>query len=282
MLNSTAEETVKDYPRGDAGGMPDVESLKKFSPTEPPPKGGFFRNWGLQAIVDLILGGLALKRLYPLVPLTLVPIIKLCSDNREEVEAAYNIIRKQNEVVRFFDSPREKYRKIYGNFVREMEWACSELRRYFNKAAYEDLVINATADYLNLVLGSVISLMIKSMLFGKKLFEGKQSRLADLINKVMSRMTAISFEHVINITSWLAGDVEIKEYDFRECSMVMEFKDCLMLRAPRLKNLPEECCLLGCKGGCEKVFEKLPLGMTLDPRLPETTCEIRMFLADQQ
>ena len=278
MLNSTAEETVKDYSYGDTGGMPDVESLKKFSPTEPPPKGGFFRNCGLQAIVDLILGGLALKRLYPLVPLTLVPIIKLCSDNREEVETAYNIIRKQNEVIRFFDSPRERYRKTYGNFVREMEWACSELRRYFNKAAYEDLVINATADYLNSVLGSVISLMIKSMLFGKELFEGKQSRLADLINKLMSKMTCISFEHVINITGWLAGDVEIKEYDFRECSMVMEFKDCLMLRAPRLKNLPEECCLLGCKGGCEKVFENLPLKMTLEPRLPETSCEIRMFL----
>ena len=66
------------------------------------------------------------------------------------------------------------------------------------------------------------------------------------------------------------------EVDMGAGTMVMEVVDCLMLRAPRLKNLPEESCLLGCKGGCEKVFEAGAVQMMLETRLPETTCEIRI------
>jgi len=42
-----------------------------------------------------------------------------------------------------------------------------------------------------------------------------------------------------------------------------------------------DACLLGCKGACEKLFEDGPVRMTLDTRLPETTCEVRMFLVDE-
>ncbi len=47
-----------------------------------------------------------------------------------------------------------------------------------------------------------------------------------------------------------------------------------------MNTFPEEACLMGCRGGCEKVLQS-PLKMTLDAKLPETTCEIRAFPLDQ-
>ncbi len=262
------------------GSILDKEALQQFAPTEPVPPEGFLRSWGWQPFLDLILGKLALKRLAPLVPHTLIPIIKLCSDNRNEVDAAYKIILGFHEPIRFLDSPREKWRKLYGNFVRELEWACMELRKYFNKRAYEDLIINTTADYLSAALGPIIEALKTNMIKQSEFFNKKQTILSDLMNKMGGKMTAMFFK-VANITGWLAGDCEIREVNLREGLMVMEYVDCLMLRSPRLKTLPEESCLLGCKGSCEKLFENGPVRMTLDTRLPETTCEVRMFLVDK-
>jgi len=287
MLSSVSQEgqTARNLnvsPHGDTDATSDTETLLKFAPTEPVPSKGFFGSWGWQAMVDLILGRLALRKLSPLVPHTLVPIIKLCSGNREEVEAAYRTVMGYREPVRFLDSPAEKWRKLYGNFVREIEWACSELRKYFNKRAYEDLVINATADCLRDALGPIIDYMKKSMITQSEFLRSKPAGMSDLLNKIGGKMTVLFFDRIINITGWLAGDVEIREVNLREGMMVMEYTDCQMLRAPRLKNLPEESCLLGCKGACEKLFEDGPVRMTLDTRLPETTCEVRMFLVDEQ
>jgi hypothetical protein len=231
--------------------------------------------------MDLILGSLAVKRLSPLVPHTLVPIIKLCSGNREQVDAAYNILLGYHEPIHLLDSPAEKWRKRYGNFVREIEWACSELRKYFNKRAYEDLVINATADYIKEALGPIIDSMKTSMVSQSEALRSKSPRMSDFLNRMSGRMTKIMFEKVFNMTGWLAGDVKVHEVDLREGIMVMEYPDCQMLRAPRMKNLPEESCLLGCKGACEKLFADGPTRMTLDTRLPETSCEVRMFMVKE-
>ena len=286
MLSSASQEgqtarNIEASLHGHTGGISDRETLQQFAPTEPVPSKGFWGSWGLQAMVDLILGKLALRTLSPLVPHTLVPIIKLCSGNRSEAEAAYRIVLGHREPVRFFDSPGERWRKTYGNFVREIEWACSELRKYFNKRAYEDLVINATADYIKEALGPIVDSMKKMMVTQSEFIRTKPARISDLLNKFSGKMTVFLFEKVVNMTGWLAGNVEVREVNLREGMMVMEYTDCQMLRAPRLKNLPEESCLLACKGACEKLFEDGPLRMTLDTRLPETTCEVRMFLVNK-
>lgn len=286
MLSSALQEgqTATDLnvaTDGNAETTLDRDALRQFAPTEPVPSKGFWASWGFQALMDLLLGKLALSKLSPLVPHTMVPIIKLCSGNREEVEAAYRIVVGYREPVRFLDSPGEKWRKHYGNFVRELEWACSELRKYFNKRAYEDLVINATADYIKEALGPIIDSMKTSMVSQSEALRSKPPRMSDLLNKLSGKMTVIMFEKVFNMTGWLAGDVKVHEVDLREGTMVMEYTDCQMLRAPRMKNLPEESCLLGCKGACEKIYEDGPVRMTLDTRLPETTCEVRMFMVEE-
>ena len=158
-------------------GKSDLESLKHFCPVEPLPQAGFYAKWGHQAWADLFIGKWALKKLSPVVPRTLVPIIKLCAPNRDDVTEAYQTILNLREKPAFTDSPSEKWRMAYGNFVRELEWACCELRKYFNKSAYEDLIINAVADYIKEALGPVVDSMNNMMVDGHKRLKGNDSKI---------------------------------------------------------------------------------------------------------
>ncbi len=72
----------------------------------------------------------------------------------------------------------------------------------------------------------------------------------------------------------------VKEFDFRNGAMMVEVTDCLWLRSPRMKALPEEGCLMICKGACEKSFEGQRTRLILDPGLPEATCELRFYVDD--
>jgi hypothetical protein len=276
--SQASDQKIADTAHKDACGLSDSAIIEMYAPLEPKPEKRFFHDWGLQCWADWIIGSAAIKRLRFLVPHTLVPIIKLCAEDREVVEATYRKVIALNETSRFFDSPREKHRINYGNYVRAIEWCCFELRKYFTKRAYEDLVINSSADFVNNILGSVISKMQESMIKWKRMGNKKPSRMTELNNKIMNKYTAWFFENVLNISGWLGGPIKMGEVRLQDGLMVMEVLDCLMLRAPRMKNLPEEACLLACKGGCEKVFAKGPARMTFDARLPETTCEIKLFM----
>ena len=76
-VNSTPAETV---------------NLKRYMPVEPLLKGGIYRNRGLQAWCDWLLGRHYFNNISLAIPHTLIPILKLCSDNREDVEIAHNRI----------------------------------------------------------------------------------------------------------------------------------------------------------------------------------------------
>jgi len=80
------------------------------------------------------------KKAMPVISHTFVPILRLSGD-REQVDRDYAEIKSRREVIRWHDSPREKWRKRYGNFVREIEWALLELRQYYSQAQYEEIVI---------------------------------------------------------------------------------------------------------------------------------------------
>lgn len=255
----------------------DLDFLKKYAPVEPKPAGSFYQNWGIQAFYDYLFGMHYFKQLALCVPRTLVPILKLCADNREEIDALYEQVKGYNEKTHFYNSPRERWRKFYGNMIREIEWCCFELRKYFTKSAYEELIICSAADYIVDIMSGALSFVEKIACIGND----HKEFIPDWLNNIINKLTKIIFEKFINIGGFLIGHTRVPEFDFREGNMIMEVTDCLMLRAPRMKDFPEECCLLVCKGACEKAFEKYRTSMLFDPGLPEATCEIRYF-ADQE
>ncbi len=76
------------------------------------------------------------------------------------------------------------------------------------------------------------------------------------------------------------GYVIVKEFDIRKGYMQMEVTDCLWLRSPRMKDFPEEGCMLICKGACEKAFKDCRTTLILYPDLPESTCQVRIYVDD--
>ena len=49
-----------------------------------------------------------------------------------------------------------------------------------------------------------------------------------------------------------------------------------------VKKFPWECCLMVCKGACEKAFEKDRASMLFGPGLPDAICEIKFFDDDKK
>jgi len=232
----------------DKQGMqnPHLEEYERYIPVEMKPQNNLYHDWGHQAVLNYLIGRAAVKRLYPLVPETLVPLLMEYSDNKEDVEAAFKKIKALNEEPELFDSPQEKYRKIYGNYVREIEWCCRELRRYLSQQAYESLIIDSTMEHINGVLGEYIDKMKEMMIQGstKESPNKKLNKRDAFINRIMLKVVNFQFRHVFNAAGWLVGDVEIEEFNFRTTELLMKVKDCLMLRAPRMRELPEQACLL--------------------------------------
>lgn len=67
------------------------------------------------------------KKAMPIINHTFVPILRLSCNDRDQLEADYCEIKSRRKIIKLVEAPREKWRKRYGNFVREMEWALLEL-----------------------------------------------------------------------------------------------------------------------------------------------------------
>ncbi len=225
---------------------PHLENYEKYFPVEMLPQNGLYHDWGHQAMINYLIGNAAIKRLYPLVPKTLLPLLIQYSDSKEDVEPAFEKIKELREEPNLFDSPHEKYRKIYGNYVREIEWACTELRKYLPQQDYEKLIIDSTMLHINEVLGKYIDKMKEMMVQGstKEQLNNTPKKRDQFINRLMTRVVNVNFKYLFNPAGWLIGDVEIEEFNFRTTELLMKVQDCLMLRAPRMRQLPEQACLL--------------------------------------
>ena len=89
---------------------------------------------------------------------------------------------------------------------------------------------------------------------------------------------------MFNPAGFLTGPAEITEFDAASGSATMEVPDCAwhicakQESLPNPKALPEQGCLLICKGAFEALFDGSEGGlkMEFDPHLPETSCSVKM------
>ncbi|MCX2976766.1 hypothetical protein [Candidatus Marimicrobium litorale] len=245
----------------------------------PPNTAGFYANWGPQAWIDMWMSNTMLvKKAMPIVSHTFVPILRLSGD-KEQVDRDYDEIKSRREIIRWNDSPREKWRKRYGNFVREAEWALLELRKYYSQKQFEEIVIGTSvalsyetsADFLNM-MNSMSDKNAK-----------KAAKASNDGPKKPSRWSRFMFE-TFNPAHWLTGPATITQFDPSQGLTEMFIPECgwhTCGPADRLPNpnaLPEEGCLHICKGPFEALFkgEGGGLKMEFEPHLPETSCTVRM------
>lgn len=245
------------------------------------PTGGLRYNYGLQAIVDMYMAKrMIADRGQLTVKMTFLPMIRLAADDPEEVEREYMRFRSQNEQVRPWDSPRERWRKYYGNFVREMEWALLKLREQFTPAQYEEVVVGTLAALSRIDSGREIEFMNGRIQKGRAERESnaggqkEESALSKMVMKVVDPSRFAGF---------LVGESEITEINEETGEAVMEVPNCAWHTCPdpdalpKPGVLPEQGCLLICKGVFERIFDGSGgLEMRFDPHLPETSCTIRI------
>jgi hypothetical protein len=248
------------------------------APTVPKKQSGFLYNFGPQAWMDMVMSRrMIVARAWPLVSYTLVPILRMTTDP-ERIDREYAEIRSRREKVRLFDSPRERWRKQYGNFVREAEWALLELREHFTPAQYEDIVVGTSV-----ALAKENSPGFLEMMNGMADTKAPAKGSAPDGSKKPTRMQKLMFE-MFNPAGFLTGPAEITEFDPAGGLAVMEVPDCAWHICPTAESLPnpdalpEQGCLLICKGAFEKLFDGKDggLSMEFDPHLPETSCTVRM------
>jgi hypothetical protein len=107
--------------------------------------GAGWQQWNHQAFLDWLIITFVMSRLEDVIPKTYVPILRLVSEDAAQVDEAYRAVLALREPVRPLDSPRERWRKRYGRFVRETEWIYRELGRHFPEREYQELVVDIMA-----------------------------------------------------------------------------------------------------------------------------------------
>jgi len=239
---------------------------------------GLLYHWGPQAWIDMVMSKrMLVDRAGPLVPYTFLPILRMSADP-EEIDRGWAEIKERREHIRFFDSPRERWRKRYGNFVREVEWALLELRKHFSQEQYESIVVGTSA-----ALGRENSAEFFEMMDGMAKQDPPKKAAASDGPKEPGWFQTLMFD-MFNPAGFLTGPAKITEYDPAGGNVTMYIPDCAWHVCgkredlPNPDKLPEEGCLLICKGAFEALMngEDTALKMEFEPHLPETSCTARM------
>jgi len=239
---------------------------------------GWYYHWGPQAWIDMWMSRkMLLDKAMPIISHTFVPILRLSGD-RAQVDRDYADIRSRREVVKLLDSPRERWRKRYGNFVREMEWALLELRRYYSREQYDEIVIGTAVALSHENAPAFLEMMNSMPRKNRKCRDRAESG-----DGRPERWTRLLFE-AFNPAHWLTGTAQLGVFDPAGGLTVIEVPECgwhTCAAADSLPNpgaLPEEGCLAICKGAFEVLFDGAGGGlrMEFEPHLPQTSCTVRM------
>ncbi len=254
-------------------------SLRMLSrPIAPETKGGLIYNWGPQAWVDMVMSySMLVKKGSLTIIYTFLPILRMTTD-AERIDREWAEMKLREEKVRFFDSPRERWRKNYGNFIRNIEWVLLELRQHFSQEEYEEIVVGTTA-----ALAKENSAGFLEMMNGMADTKPPKDSAVSEGPTEPSGIQKLLFK-MFNPAGFLTGPAEITEFDPANGTTTMYVPDCawhICAAADSLPNpdaLPEEGCLLICKGAFERLFngEGGGLAMEFEPHLPETDCTVRM------
>lgn len=247
-------------------------TVRKYEPVVAVKTTGIYDQWGYQAWFDLVMVRWLLNYAGDIVEKTYIPIIKLSSDNPKEVDAAFELLQQQNETVRWYDSPREKWRKEYGNFVREYEWACEQLYKYFSKREYQELLTSTVADVVKRWLRGLLPKINQWLASDVKEHEG------GVVNKISDEtaktIVSKSFRF-LNFASFMVGECHVDSFRLKDRTMVMKIPDCGFHTASRMAEIPDQGCVFACKGGCERAFDEAStVKLYFEPHLPDTSCTL--------
>lgn len=232
-----------------------------------------------------ILDAVLVKHGQPLVAYTLLPMIRLVSEDPSDADTRFRELCRGNEQVRWLDSPRERWRKRYGRFVRVIEWAFLEMRKHFSQSEYERIVVDSASAIMYETIGGVLKFA------NTALNPGEQDRYAEksptsVVDRGLRARMSTALVHLIDpsrFAHFLTGDGTVTDVDLAKRQIEVEIPDCAWHGVapseslPVVGQLPEQGCLVMCKATCERVFDgRDGLQIEFEPHLPETSCTMRV------
>ncbi len=241
-------------------------------------------EWGAQAQWDAWAVESLLTHVGHVVPHTLLPVLRMTSGEPERVDRAYAALKAQtgdDPITR--ESPRARWRRHYGGFVREIEWATGELVQQLAEAEVERLVVDEVSRgveaWLSAVKPGFASLYAKD--------HGRQgdaySLRARLGRVIEQRLGAGAGKHLashlfdpFNVVSFMVGEIEVESFDAAG-SLQLHIPACSYHTVAGSGQPQTRGCLWVCKAACERVFGvDAPITLHFEPQLPLLSCRMRM------
>jgi hypothetical protein len=242
-----------------------------------------WKKWNPQAWMDFIMVRTMMGRVADVIPKTYVPILRLVSEDAGKVDEAYRQVVSMREPMHWYASPRDKWRILYGSYVRELEWVYGELRQHFLKQEYEELVVDIMARAIKDALGAMLPTVEKST--RTRAEADRDPHTPGREPSAIARWVGHRFESAMkgwlgrwmmkhmNPVNAIVGPAEMKLLPGG--ALEMTIPRCWMHTAPGDGQTQNETCLLACKGACERVFGPESLApMAFDPHLPEFSCTL--------
>jgi hypothetical protein len=245
------------------------------------------QNWGPQAFFDYLVVKMMMSKVGDVIPRTYVPILRLVSEDAGKVDDGYASVLALREPIAFLDSPRERWRKTYGAYIRELEWVYGELRQHFPTKEYQDLVQDIMARNIKDAMSAFLPTLEKMQRTrSERALSGSPaaptSSRSKSIGKAMERLFkgrfgSWMFSHM-NPMSFMVGPVDMQMEPGGEIKMWIP--RCWMHTAPGDGQTQDQACVQGCKGACERVFNgNTPIAMHFEPHLPDFSCTLRVKMS---
>ncbi len=238
-----------------------------------------WQKWNPQAWVDFLTVKLMMSKVGDVIPRTYVPILRLVSEDAGKVDEGYDRVVSLREPIRLLDSPRDRWRKIYGAYIRELEWVFGELSQHFTQAEYQDLVVDIMARNIRQAMGSLLPSIERATRpeGSAPTRPATASRGSSRRGRLVEKVGGFLLKHVSPISA-IVGPAELKMSGGR---IQMYIPRCWMHTAPGDGRTQDRACLEGCKASCEAVFNgNTPLAMLFEPDLPEYSCTISVTMGE--
>jgi hypothetical protein len=242
-----------------------------------------WQRWNLQAWLDFAMAKILMGRVSDVIPKTYMPILRLVCPDPAKVDADYARILALRETVRFFDSPREKWRKLYGGYIRELEWVLGELRQHFPPREYQELAIDIMARRIHDWLGTLLPTIEKGTRSGDAVDSNPHAigrepsfiarKAAKAMEKAINGPIGKWFLNNLNPAGFMVGPVELEMQP--KGVLKMFIPRCWMHTAPCEGRTQDQACVQTCKGACERVFgPDSATPMIFEPHLPDYSCTL--------
>ncbi|MBF6135628.1 hypothetical protein IU501_21810 [Nocardia otitidiscaviarum] len=205
---------------------------------------------------DLIMRSM-LARVGDVPEAVLLPVLRVVADDRAAVDAGWAAVTAKRTGNRFLEGPRWSWKRRYGQFVTELEWASTELTKVMPVEDVTDLVATAVSIRLRRWLRYLLPAFASVRFIPKGMYP--------------SVMDA-----GVGFATFLVGPIHRTAVE-ADGTLVYEIGECAMHASVSAPAAQTNSCLMGCKAACERVFDPTSaMPLEFEPHLPELSCTLRV------